>query len=236
MIATTWIKALHKGGSMASALSRSIDYIEDSKKTNNGNLLYGYECDQLTAQSEFLLAKRIYSQKTGRNQGENDVIAYHIRMSFKYNEVTPEQTLELGKELAMRWTKGKHQFVVAAHSNTKNPHVHIIYNSVNLEHNGKFQDFKRSAIVLRKISDQICLENGLSIIENPSLSKGYNRIEYLRGSKPPAVRDQLRDLIDYVIPICKDFDSFLLALQAQGVEIKRGKQLSFKLTNAKRFM
>ena len=236
MIATTWIKALHKGGSIASALGRSIDYIEDSKKTNNGDLLYGYECDQLTAQSEFLLAKRIYSQKTGRNQGKNDVIAYHMRMSFKHNEVRPEQALELGKELAMRWTRGKHQFVVAAHSNTKNPHVHVIYNSVNLEHNSKFQDFKRSAIALRKISDQICLENGLSIIENPSLSKGYNRTEYLRESKPPTVRDQLRDLIDFVIPTCKDFDSFLLALQAQGVEIKRGKQLSFKLPSAKRFI
>ena len=162
-MATTWIKALHRsGGSIAAALDRSTDYIKDGDKTNDGELLYGYECDPYTAQSEFLFSKRLYEQKTGRDQGKHDVIAYHIRMSFKPSEVTAEQALELGRELAFRWTKNKHQFIVASHTNTNNPHVHIIYNSVNLDCTGKYQDFKRSAIVLRRLSDQICLENGLS--------------------------------------------------------------------------
>jgi len=136
----------------------------------------------------------------------------------------------------MRWTKGNHQFIAAAHTNTNNPHVHIIYNSVNLDCGGKFQDFKRSAIALRKVSDRVCLEHGLSIIENPGLSKGYNRAEYLGESKPPTVRDQLRDLIDSVIPSCKDFNAFFAALQARGVAVKRGKQLSFKLPDGKRYV
>ena len=178
-MATTWIKALHRSGGIAFALGRSLDYIGDKDKTNDGDLIDGYECDPFTAQNEFLLSKRIYERQTGRDQGKNDVIAYHIRISFKLGEVTSEQALELGQELAMRWTKGKHQFIVAAHTNTKNPHVHVIYNSVNLDCTAKWQDFKRSAIALRRVSDQICLENGLSVIEKPGLSKGYNRKEYL---------------------------------------------------------
>jgi len=157
-------------------------------------------------------------------------------MSFKPEEVTAEKALELGQELAMRWTRGKHQLIVAAHTNTNNPHVHIIYNSVNLEHNGKWQDFKRSAIALRRVSDQICLENGLSVIEKPALSKGYNRSEFLSENKPQTIREQLQNLINEIIPNCKSYDDFINALQSRNVKIKFGKQLSFKLPTAKRFV
>jgi len=232
---TTWIKAIHKGGGIASALMRSISYIGDKSKTEDGELVYGYECDPCTAISEFLLSKKIYEQQTGRDQGKHDVIAYHVRMSFKEGEVTAEKALDLGRELAMRWTRGKHQLIIAAHTNTKNPHVHIIYNSVNLECNGKYQDFKRSAIALRRVSDQICLENGLSVIESPGLSKGHNRAEYLGENKPPTIREQLQNIIDEILPQCKNYDDFINGLQAQGVTVKFGKQLSFKLQNAKRF-
>ncbi|WP_442902028.1 relaxase/mobilization nuclease domain-containing protein [Faecalispora jeddahensis] len=47
--------------------------------------------------------------------------------------------------------------------NTKNPHAHIIFNSVNLDCDGRFQDFKRSAIAARHVSDRICPEHRLSI-------------------------------------------------------------------------
>lgn len=139
-------------------------------------MLDSYMCQPFTAQSEFLLSKRPYAQQTGRDQGKRDVIAYHMRMSFPPGEVASEKALELGRELAMRWTRGKHQFIVAAHDNTNSTHVHVIYNSVNLEHNGKWQDFKRSAIALRRVSDQICAEHGLSVIEKPGLSKEHNRV------------------------------------------------------------
>ncbi len=164
------------------------------------------------------------------------MIAYHVRMSFKPGEVTPRQALELGRELALRWTKGWHQFIVAAHTNTNSPHAHIVFNSVNLDCDGKFEDFKRSAIALRRVSDRVCLEHGLSVIEKPGLSKGYNRAEYLGESRAPTVREQLRGLMDDALAGCKDYDSFLSALQSAGVIIKRGKQLAFKLPGGKRFV
>ena len=235
-MATTWIKALHKSGGISAALGRSLDYIEDSGKTNDGDLVDSYECHPQTAQSEFLFSKRLYAQRTGRDQGKHDVIAYHIRMSFKSSEVTAEQALDLGRELAMRWTKGKHQFIVAAHSNTKNPHVHVIYNSVNLDCTGKYQDFKRSAIALRRVSDQICLEHGLSVIENPGLSKGHNRAEYLGEAKAPTLRGKLEQMIDDALRGCKSLDDFISAMQSAGVEIKQGKHLAFKAPGQKRFI
>jgi len=75
----------------------------------------------------------------------------------------------------------------------------------------------------------------MSVIEKPGLSKGYNRNEYLGESKPPTIREQLCELMDSVLPACKSFDEFLTALEAAGVVIKRGKQLSFKLANGKKF-
>ena len=213
----------------------SSEPIENADKTNDGELIEGHECDPFTAQSEFLFSKKLYAQRTGRDQGKHDVIAYHVRMSFKPDEVTAEKALELGRELAMRWTKGNHQFIVAAHTNTKNPHTHIIFNSVNLDCTHKFEDFRRSAIALRRVSDQICLERGLSVIEKPGLSKGYNRAEYLGKNKPQTTRDRLRDMIDATLSGCKDYDSFLAALRASGVEIKSGKHLAFRMPDAKRF-
>jgi len=193
-------------------------------------------CEPETAQSEFLLSKKLYERNTGRNQGKRDVIAYHICMSFKPGEVTAAHALMLGKDLAFRWTKGKHQFIVAAHTNTNNPHCHIIYNSTNIDCNGKYQDFKRSAIALRRLSDQICLEHGLSIIEKPGLSKGYNRAEYIGENKLPTVRDNLRDLIDNTIQIGMFRSQFIEAMQKSGCEVKQGKHLSFKLPDSKKFI
>ena len=235
-MATTWIKALHRSGvSVAAALELRVDYARDAEKTDGGELVDSYECSAYTTQSEFLLSKKIYEQKTGRDQGEHDVIAYHIRMSFKHGEVTAEQALALGRELALRWTKGKHKFIVAAHTNTKNPHCHIVYNSTNLNCDGKYHDFRRSAIALRRLSDTICVEHGLSIVENPGLSKGYNRIEYLGGSKAPTGRDKLREMIDNSLCVGTTFPDLLVALRKAECEIKIGKQYSIKPPGSKKF-
>jgi len=236
-MATTWMKTIHigKNGSIASVLENRTEYATNPEKTAGGELIAAYECEPFTVQSEFLFSKKLYLQKTGREQGEHNVLAYHIRQSFKHDEVTAEEALRIGYDLAMRFTKGRHQFIVAAHTNTKNPHTHIIFNSVNLESNGKFKDFKYSAIALRRLSDQICLENGLSIIEKPKPSKGWNRAKYLGEVKAPTVRGKLRKLIDDNIIVGRVLTDFFTALKKAGVEIKSGKQFSFKIPGGTKF-
>ena len=237
-MATTWIKAVHRtnSGSISAAIKRTIEYAENADKTDGGELISAYECDPFTVQSEFMLSKKLYEQKTGRNQGKHDVIGYQIRQSFKPGEVTAEEALKIGHELAMRWTRGKHQFIVAAHTNTNSPHTHIFFNSVTLDHSRKFADFKRSAIALRRVSDKLCVEYGLSIVENPKLSKGHNRIEYLSGGQTLSIRDRLKILIDKSLLCGMSFEDFIAAMTAAGCEVKRGEYLAFKLPEGKKFI
>ena len=116
-MATTRIMPLHvgKGRTESRAISDIIDYVANPKKTDNGRLITGYACDSRTADAEFLLAKRQYIAATGRVRGTDDVIAYHVRQSFRSGEITPEEANRLGVEFARRFTKGNHAFVVCTH-------------------------------------------------------------------------------------------------------------------------
>ena len=139
-------------------------------KTQEGELISSYECDHMTADAEFLLSKAKYRAITGREQrGESDVLCYQIRQSFKPGEITPEEANRIGYETAMRWTKGKYAFFVATHTDKKHIHNHIYYNSTSLDCTHKFRDFIGSARALRRLSDQICMENALSVIIAPKL-------------------------------------------------------------------
>ena len=114
-MATTRIMPLHigKGRTESRAISDIIDYVANPQKTDNGKLITGYGCDSRTADAEFLLAKRQYIAATGRVRGADDVIAYHVRQSFKPGEITPEEANRLGYQLALEFTGGQHQFIVA---------------------------------------------------------------------------------------------------------------------------
>ena len=167
-MATTRIMPLHigKGRTESRAISDIIDYVANPQKTDNGKLITGYGCDSRTADAEFLLAKRQYIAATGRVRGADDVIAYHVRQSFKPGEITPEEANRLGVEFAKRFTKGNHAFVVCTHIDKSHVHNHIIWSAVNADCDRKFRNFWGSTKAIRRLSDTICIENGLSIVEN----------------------------------------------------------------------
>ncbi|MDR1705596.1 MAG: relaxase/mobilization nuclease domain-containing protein [Clostridiales bacterium] len=230
--------ALHvnKGKTIAGTISVRTDYAADPGKTRGGELVTGYECDPHTADIEFLLSKQQYLDITGRDQGRHNVLAYHIRQSFKPGEIAPEAANRLGRELALRFTRGRHAFIVATHIDKHHIHNHIIFNSVNIDCDGKFRDFKQSGRAVRRISDQICLENGLSIIENASPSHGHY------GAPPgidkePTLRQRLEQAIDAALAEKPSgFDGFLKLMGAAGYEVKRGKHTSFKGSGSKGFI
>ena len=174
--ATTRLITHHisKGETVAQSLKDRFDYGQNPEKTQGGELISAYECDHRTADAEFLLAKAKYKAVTGREQRRDaDVLCYQIRQSFRPGEITPEEANRVGYETAMRWTKGKHAFFVATHTDRQHIHNHIYYNSTTLDYTGKFRDFFRSAAALRRLSDRVCLEHDLSVIQNPKLhSKG----------------------------------------------------------------
>ena len=237
-MATTRLMPLHsgKGRTVAEALGRVTDYVENPEKTNGGDLVTAYQCNPSIADQEFLFSKRQYAAITGRERKDNDVIAYHLRQSFKPGEITPELANKIGYDLAMSLTKGKHAFIVCTHVDKHHIHSHIVFNSTVINCTRKFRNFWRSSFAIRKISDMLCLENGLSVIAEPKPSRGSYGA-WLGEGKPPTVRGQLEQIIDTALGQgCKDFDSFLAAMKAAGAEVKRGKHLAFKIPNGKRFV
>ena len=237
-MATTRIMSLHtgKGRTVAKAINDIIDYVENPDKTDGGRLISSYQCDSRIADAEFLFAKRQYLARTGRKRGADDVIAYTIRQSFVPGEITPEEANRLGYELARRFTKGKHAFIVCTHVDKAHIHNHIIWNSTTLDHSRKFRDFLGSGRAVRRLNDTICVQNGYSIVANPKRrGKSYNK---WLGSKPPCHRDQLRMAIDAALAQKPaDLDALFQLLRDAGIEVSpRGKSIRLKAPGRKNFV
>ena len=222
---------VNKGKTVARCLADRVDYSQNPEKTEDGKYVSSYGCNPETVDEEFLLSKRQYVQITGR-ESKKDVIAYQIRQSFKPGEVTPEEANQIGHELAMRFTKGAHAFIVATHTDQKHIHNHIIFNSTTLDCTRKFRDFYFSGIALRRISDLICLEHGLSVIK-PKAYRDREKYQDTRFTK--SKRKQIREAIDTILlEEPKDFEDFLKRMEREGFFIRREKQLAILLEGSVR--
>lgn len=233
-MAATRLIALHinKGKSVAQCLRARTDYVQNPEKTDNGELVTAYECDPMTADQEFLLAKRQYEHITGRRQ-KRDVIAYQIRQSFKPGEVTPEEANAIGQELAKRFTKGKHAFIVATHIDRAHIHNHIVFNSTSLDCTRKFRDFHLSGLTLAKLSDMICLEHRLSVIT----PKPYRERTKYKYPERLSVRDQIRADIDAAMrQNPRSFQELVNLLKQNGYEYQEGKHPAIRGKNQKKFV
>ena len=216
-MATTRIMPLHigKGRTESQAISDIIDYVANPQKTDNGKLITGYGCDSRTADAEFLLAKRQYISATGRVRGADDVIAYHVRQSFKPGEITPEEANRMGVEFAKRFTKGNHAYIVCTHIDKAHIHNHVIWNSTALSQTRKFRNFWGSSRAVRRLNDTICIENGYSIVENPKRhGKSYNK--WLGDKKKPSHRERICAAIDDALAQKPDSFEALLELLRQA--------------------
>ena len=226
---------MHKnsGKTLLSCLAARTDYAMDKDKTADGELVSSYECAPQTAAEEFVLSKQIYFQKTGREQ-ENDIIAYQFRQSFKPGEVTAEEANKIGYEFAERFLKGKHAFIVCTHINRHHIHNHVIWNSTTLDCSRKFRNFWNSTKAVRRLSDTICMEHGLSVIENPT-RKGMTYDKWLGGSAKVSNRDMLRKAIDEVLmQKTQNMDEFLRLLEEKRFTVKRGKHVTLKYKDFKK--
>lgn len=197
MAATRFI-SMHKskGKTPAVSLSERVAYILNPTKTDGGRLVSAHGCDPATAAAEMLLTRRQYLDAGGWVPGnDKEVLAYHIRQAFKPGEITPEDANRIGRELAERFTKGRYQFIVATHIDRGHVHNHIIFAAVSEDAGRRFRDFLGTAKAVRKISDRLCLENGLSVIENPKRGRKDYR-KWLGDQRPLSAQEKVRDAID----------------------------------------
>jgi len=233
-VAATRIIPMHhnKGKTVAQCLKARIEYAVNEEKTEEGRLISSYACDPKTAEEEFMLSKKEYFRLTGRTP-RGDILAYQVRQSFKPGEISPEEANQIGYELAMKLTKGSHAFIVATHTDREHMHNHIIWNSTELNCTRKFRNIIKSFLVVQRISDQICLEHGLSVIK----PKPYReREKYSNYKLKKTLRSEICNDID--LAMGKNPKSFeeLLHLLEENYEIKRGKNISLKGENKKRFI
>lgn len=230
MAATRFI-SMHQnnGKTPAASLIERVAYILNPAKTDGGRLVSAHGCDPATAAAEMLLTRRQYLDAGGRMVGgEKEVLAYHIRQAFKPGEITPEDANRIGRELAERFTKGRYQFVVATHIDRGHVHNHIIFAAVSEDAGRRFRDFLGTAKAVRKISDRLCLENGLSVIENPKRGrKDYGK--WLGDQRPLSAQEKVRAAIDAALAQHPaDFAAFLRLMEAAGFKAqRRGSSLSF---------
>ena len=237
-MATTRLIPMHviKGQTVAHTVHERLSYAINPDKTNSGQLVKAYGCEPETAAGEMLLCKKEYETYIGRSEEKkSDIVLYQIRQSFKPGEITPEKAQEIGYELAMSFTKGKYQFVVATHTDHAHIHNHIIFNSTSIDHAQKFRNFLGSSEAIRKISDKLCLENGLSIIEAPKQGPSHYG-KWLGDKKPISWQEKLRQTIDAVMAQKPaDFDTFLKLMMESGYEVKQGLHLAFKASGQQKF-
>lgn len=206
-MAATRLMALHivRDRTLAESLKERMDYTEDELKTEQKRYISTYGCDIETADEEFLLSHREYHANV-RDIRKKEIIAYQIRQSFKPGEITPEKANEIGYELAMRFTKGDYAFTVCTHTDKKHIHNHIVFNAISMDGKKKFRNFYYSGIALRRISDILCFENGLSIIKPAPYAERKKKGRYSRT----------KNYTDKKIEFIKDIESKVLTGKGRG--------------------
>lgn len=229
--------AVTKLGSIKTTLSVAVDYILNPEKTDNKKYVYCFGCmdDGKKAEKEFLSVRSF-------GTGKGSVLAQHIKQSFKGQEVTPEQALEIGIKTAERLLENKYQYIVATHIDKGNIHNHIIFNNVDFVNFRTFEWQKnrggKSWEKLRNINDDLCREYNLSIIENPK-NQGKCYYEWQQDYLGKSWKSKLRYLIDETIMQSTSFEDFLNKLAGCNIEYKYTPEnvikIKFKLQGQQRF-
>lgn len=193
-------------------LAAVIKYAMNGDKTVGGDeeacYVTGVNCNSDTALEEMLSVQNHFG-KTGGN------VAYHCYQSFKPGEVTPEQCHRLGVELAHRMWGDKYQVLVATHLDRDHLHNHLVCCSVSFIDGKKFNDNKGAYARFRKLSDEISIENGLSVIEKPK-GKTPRQLHFAEKSGEPTKYNLMREAIDRAISLSIDTTSFLSIMKQQG--------------------
>ncbi len=236
-MATTRIIPMHinKGKTIAQCMKARIDYVKNPDKTEKGELISSFACAPETADQEFVLARDQYFKTNGGGK-INEVIAYQLRQSFKPGEVSAEEANQIGYELAERLLQGEHAFIVATHTDRKHIHNHIVFCATALDYSHKFRNVWNSSRLVAEISDELCREHHLSVVQNPqNKTVSYDRWE---GDQSKLTsRDSLRITIDAALRMQPDgFDALMQLMEEAGCWIKRGAHVSIKPPGGERYI
>lgn len=198
------------------AVGDVIDYAVNPEKTEQMMYVTGINCNPDTALEEFMNTKQYWGKTDGR-------LAYHGYQSFLEGEgkITAEQAHEIGVKLAQEVWGDRFEVIVATHLNTDHYHNHFLINSVSFMDGYKYVRMKSDYEQMRKVSDRLCREYKLHVVENPSNSKGKSYNEWMaeRDGKT-SVRGTIREDIDYAIKLSRTEKQFAQIMKDLGYEFK----------------
>ena len=227
--------AITKIHPIKATLNLAIEYITDTKKTDEQILVSTNKCHPATAHTQFL--KRREEQNIRGN-----VLARHLIQSFLPGETTPEMAHQIGLELCKSILKEEYEFILSTHIDKGHIHNHIIFNNVNMATGKCYQSNKRSYHQIRYQSDKLCKEHNLSVVDEyyekfkkKYKANGKSWYENEQSKKGNSWKSRLQFDIDRMITQSKDWDEFLKKMADLGYEIKYGKHIAFKPKNKARF-
>ena len=216
-------------------IDKSVAYICNPDKTEGNLLVSSFSCRPKTARFDFESALSKTSKK--------DInLAYHLIQSFAPGEVSPNEAHQIGQELADRLLKSNYSYVLATHDDRDHPHNHIIFCAADNYTHKKYNSCKRSYYHIRQLSDELCKEHGLSVIE-PSGRRGKSYEEWRADKEGRSWKTHVRNDIDEVIEIANSYNEFIILLRDRGYEIKGEdfgenalKYIAFKAPGQQRFI
>ena len=190
--------AITKIWKFKSRLDQLVEYAINGEKTEQKLYVSGINCIPDTAFYEMKNVKKQFFKTEG-------IECFHGIQSFVKDEVTPEQAHEIGVKLANELWGEKFQVIVSTHLNTDNIHNHFVINSVSFIDGKRFYNTKRDYALMRKTSDRLCKEYGVTVLKQEE--------KYNKYSTSNLYKELMRDSIDYAIASSKDYDEFIQILK-----------------------
>jgi hypothetical protein len=202
------------------ALADVIAYAANEDKTEKLFYTTGINCSVEFARDQFDTTKLRFGKTRGN-------VAYHAYQSFAPGEVTPDEAHAIGVQLARELWGDRFQMVVATHVNSHCVHSHIVINSVSFQDGKKFHDCGDTYRQLREASDRICLEHGLSIVDNPR-GRGVDQYLYkMEKAGMPTRYNVARQAIDEAVALSLNIDEFKSELGRRGYNYRFDPQRKY---------
>lgn len=208
-------------------LAKAVRYITDPDKTEEQLLVSTFGCSSGTVVAEFAMTAGLGTER-------GNTLAQHMIQSFKPGEVTPEEAHRIGRELVDRLTDHKHEYIITTHVDRNHIHNHIIFNQTSFVDYKKFRSNKQTVRRMRALSDEICKEHGLNVIEKPQ-GAFHSYYEWQKRREDKSYKKKLEAAIDKCINWSNTYDQFLQNMKMLGYEIKLGKYIAFRASDQERF-
>lgn len=199
------------------ALCKVTQYVEREDKTmedGDRQLVSGQNCTPRSAYREFLTTREMYHK-------ESPVWFYHYTQSFSPKEdITPRQAHELAKEFAARaWPDS--EVLISTHLDAAHIHSHFIVNAVCHETGKMLRQGPETLKHLRKISDELCIKHGYSVLSSPQKhNEGMSAREYRSAAKGESKKLQLMNVVNDCMRRSESREQFIAQMESRGYKVR----------------